>query len=296
MVGGSTRRDVFDPEETGEEGRVDLYVRVGDQAYALEHTVVQPFGNRMALEQPYRTIRACIEEWFTDSLPGTAFYELHIPVDFRPPGLGKPGARRLAALRGWIEAKVNALHTRAAGRPRPPGPRFYTMDRIRGRPCGWRCEFTVARSTDGVVPPRERGSFGVSIGSPDDPRGAFIGDLSRAFGRKWSKLARCKDEADGVRTILVLEGVDMPFGYDLYLAEHLRTLLGECPVPPDDIYLVCPDVAFWQVWVVKQGGVHWPDEGMPMPHKGYAEFAPPAPGGAPAWIVEASPSPRRAAC
>ena len=183
---------------------MDLYVKVSDQAYALEHTKVQPFGNRIALAKPYQTIRACIEQWFPDPLPGSAFYELHIPLDFRPPGRGKSGARRLAALRDWIEANVNVLHTRASGRPRPPGPHVYTLDRIRGRPCGWQCEFTIARSNDGVVHPRERGSLGAYIGSPDDPEGAFIDDLRRAFRKKCPKLAQCKEEANGVRTILVL--------------------------------------------------------------------------------------------
>ena len=78
----------------------------------------------------------------------------------------------------------------------------------------------------------------------------------------------------------------MALGYDLYLSKHLPTLLGECSVPPDDIYLVWPDFTLWHVWVVKRGGVHWPDESIPMPHRGYQEFSTPVVPGFPTKFAE----------
>ena len=143
---GCARTHVRDPEKTGGDGCVDLLVTVGDQAYALEHTIVQPFPNRIGLANAYHFITACIEQWFPLPLPGSAFYELHIPLDIRLPGRGKKGERRLAALREWIDAKVDILQARAPARPPPPSPYFDALDRISGRPCGWSCGFTVARS------------------------------------------------------------------------------------------------------------------------------------------------------
>ena len=276
---GCARTDVHDPEKTGGDGCVDLLVTVDDQAYALEHTRVQPFPNRIELANAYHIVTARIEEWFPLPLPGLAFYELHIPIDIALPRRGKQGARRLVALREWIDAKVDILHARAPGRPPPPSPHFDDLDRIRGRPCGWNCEFTIARSRDGVIPSREFGLLSAYIGNPDDLEGAFIDEVRRAFRNKCPKLAQHKEQANSDRTILIMEGIEMALGYDLYLSKHLPTLLGECSAPPDDIYLVWPDFTCWHVWVVKRGGLHWPDESMPMPHRGYQEFSTPvAPG------------------
>ena len=270
---GCARTHVRDPEKTGGDGCVDLLVTVGDQAYALEHTTVQPFPNRIGLANAYHFITACIEQWFPLPLPGSAFYELHIPLDIRLPGRGKKGARRLAALREWIDAKVDILQARAPARPPPPSPYFDALDRISGRPCGWSCGFTIARSRDRVISSRESGSLSAYIGNPDDLEGAFMDEVRRAFRGKCPKLAQHKERTNGDRTILIIEGIEMAFGYDLYVSKHLPTLLGESPVPPDDIFLVCPGFPFWHVWVVKWGEIHWPDERMPMPHKGYQEFA-----------------------
>ena len=154
-----------DPEKTGCNGCVDLLVTVGDQAYALEHTRVQPFPKRIELANAYHIITACIEEWFPLPLPGSAFYELHIPLDIRLPGRGKQGARRRAALREWIDAKVDILHARAPGRAPPPSSFFDVLDRISGRPCGWNCEFTIARSRDGLISAERSVPFERTLGT-----------------------------------------------------------------------------------------------------------------------------------
>ena len=267
---GSIRLDVGDPEKNGEATSVDLKVKVGDQEYALEHTRVQPFGNRIDLAPLWRTISDCVKRWFPAPLPGLAFYELHIPLDMHPPGRGKKGRERLRSLREWIEKEVDILHRRAAGQPRSPG-HFYIMDERGGRPSGWKCEFRIARSNDGVVPPRTPGSFNVIIDSPDDEENPFIDEIRKAFGKKCPKLSKCKEQADDISTILILEVIEPPFVYDVHIGKHLPALLDECPAPPDDIFLVVPHRDFWEVWVVKRGEVHWADERMPMPHKGYQE-------------------------
>ena len=74
-----------------------------------------------------------------------------------------------------------------------------------------------------------------------------------------------------IRTVLILEAIDLPFDYDRYVAEHLAGLLAGCDVEPDHIFVVCPRTEFWQVWVVKGDDVYWPDERLPMPHKGYQD-------------------------
>lgn len=284
----STRTHVSDPETTGGDGCVDLLVTVGELAYALEHTRVQPFPNRIGVANAYHIITARIEEWFPTPLPGAAFYELHIPPDIRLPGRGKEGERRMVALRDWIISKVDVLHYRAPDRPPPASAYFDVLDCIRGRPSGWDCEFTIARSRDGFAYFREIGSLSAYIGNPDDLKGAFMEEVRRAFRGKCPKLARHKKQASGDRTVLVMECMEMAPGYDLYLSKELSSFLGECSGAPDDIFLVCPDFPSWQVWVVKRDGIHWPDDRIPMPHKGYYEFPAPRMGGHPAKMAETS--------
>lgn len=267
---GARRTGVRDPEKNGGRGCVDLFVQVGGQEYALEHTRVQPFRNRIDLSTHWQTVRDCVMQWFPDPLPGPAFYHLYIPLDMHPPGRGRKGKDRLESLREWIEQNVEVLHGRAAYRPRSPG-HFYKMDEIIGQPGGWKCEFVISRSNDGVVPPRKPGTFDVFIDSPEDREGPFLNEFRNAFDRKCPKLAQTKEQADDVRTVLILEVIEPPFAFDAHICKHLPALLEECLAPPDDIFLVEPHRVFWQVWVAKRGEVFWPDERLPIPHKGYIE-------------------------
>ena len=84
-------------------------------------------------------------------------------------------------------------------------------------------------------------------------------------------MARCKELAPDTLTVLILAAIDLPFHYDRYIAEHLPGLLRGCAVEPDQIFLVYPSSVFWGVWVVKSADVRWPDERLPMPHKGYQD-------------------------
>ena len=260
------RTVVCDPEVTGEGPPVDLRVTLGGQEHALEHTRILPFDDRIEAEQAYQDIRVCLDEWFPEPLPGDAFYELYLPRRAPRPGQAGRGERRLRGLRDWIEGAVDVLQERAPGRRRRP-PRVYELDDFTGRPDGWDCEFTLARSSDGVLP-RDAGSLALFLGSPEEEEVPFLADLRRAFRKKTPKLARCKAIAPDVRTVLILEAVDLPFRYDGYMADHLGGLLAACDVEPDHVFLVYPGTVFWQVWVVKSDNVCWPDERLPMPWRG----------------------------
>ena len=267
---GTERTAVSDPEFTVEGPHVDLRVAVGDQEYALEHTRILPFDDRIEVAHAYRDIRDCLASGFPGPLPGDGFYELRLPLGVPRPGRGKHGARRRRGLNDWLRSAVDVLQARAPARRRWP-PHVYCFDYVSGRPEAWDGEFTLGRSSDGVLAPREAGSLAVFVGSPDEPESPFIEDLRRAFDRKCPKLAQCKEPAPGIETVLILEAIDLPFHYDRYMAEHLAGLLNGCAVEPDHIFLVYPRTAFWAVWVVKSKNVRWPDERLPIPYKGYQD-------------------------
>ena len=265
---GTKRTIVSDPESTRVGPPVDLRATVGGREYALEHTRILPFDDRIEAAKPYQDIRARLAEWFPGPLPGDAFYELYLPLRVPRPGRGERGERRLRRLHDWIRSQVDELHARAPGRRRWR-PHVYELDYVSGRPDGWDCDFTLARSSDGVAPPREAGSLAVFVGSPDDSESPFMENLHRAFEQKYPKLARCKDLDSDVVTVLIFEAIDLPFHSDRYIGEDLAGLLEGCGAEPDQIFLVYPHAAFWEVWVVKRNEVQWPDERLPMPHKGF---------------------------
>ena len=267
---GAELTSVSDPESTGEGVPVDLRVALGSEEYALEHTRILPFDDRIEASKPHQDISARLAEWFPGPLPGDAFYQLHLPLGVPRPGRAGKGESRMRGLRDWIGLAVDRLQARAPGRRRW-SPHWYEFDYESGRSDGWDCEFTLARSSDGVVPPQEAGSLALFVGSPDEPGSPFVENLRRAFERKCRKLADCRKLAPGIRTVLVLEAVDLPLDYDRYIGEHLAGLLAGCDDEPDHIFLVYPGSAFWQVWVVKRDEVSWPDERLPMPHRGYRD-------------------------
>ena len=208
----------------GEGPPVDLRVTLGTQEYALEHTRILPFDDRIEAARAYQDVKACLAEWFPGPLPGDAFYQLYLPLRAPRPGRGEKGERRRRGLCDWLRTAVDVLQNRAPGRRRWP-LHVYELDYFSGRPHGWDCEITLARSSDGVVAPREAGSLGLFVGSPDEPESPFIEDLRRALERKCPKLARCKDVTPDIQTVLILEAIDLPFDYDRYIAERLAGLL-----------------------------------------------------------------------
>ena len=268
---GTSRTAVCDPESTKEGPPVDLRVTLGGQEYALEHTRILPFDDRLEVVKAYREIEECLADWFPDPLPGDACYQLYLPLGVPRPGRRRGGERRRRGLRDWIRSGVVVLQARAPWRRRW-SPHVYEFDYFTGRPDGWDGEFTLARSSDGVLPPREAGSLDLFVGSPGEPEAPFVENLRRAFKKKCPKLAECIELDPDVETVLILEAVDLPFHFDLYIAEHLAGLLEGWAVEPDHIFLVDPHTPSWHVWVVKSNDVQWPDERIPIPHRGYREF------------------------
>ena len=267
---GKSRTAVLDPELTGEGPPVDLRVEIASRKYALEHTRILPFGERIEVTKAYKDISAGLAEMLPSPLPGDAFYQLHVPHNVQRPGRGKLGERRLRRLSDWVKSEVDELQARAPGRCRWP-PDVYGLDSVSGRPDGWECEFTLMRSSDGILPPHEAGSISVLVGYPEHPETAFVVNLRRALQQKCPKLAQCKALSADIATVLVLETVDRPFDFDRCIGEHLAGLLEDCVAVPDWIFLVCPDALLWQVWVVKAHEVQWFDRRLPMPHKGYRD-------------------------
>ena len=285
---GGTRRDIRRPERDGSGPVVDLRLRIGTQEYALEHTRLLPWGTWIKSGTAYKEINKLIEERFPSQLPGGVRYDLHIPADLRIPPNRKKRQAFLEALAQWIEDQSRKLHERIPYRAWSPSPPYvcYADGEARGAPGGIDSELELLRWPI-LVPPGHSGpSLRVLIIPPDDPEGTFVRCLKKAFERKCPKLGKCGEE--GARTVLVLEGFDLPFGRFDYIAKHLPTLLENSNEPPDEIYLIERFIdSQWWLWTVKIDELHWPDMGMPESLSGYHEPDKSPTQGLPKWYCDA---------
>ena len=261
---GKTRTNVRLPEKDGIGPPVELRLTVGAQEYAFEHTLLQPYRNRIKYGAVFDKINKFIRERISDPLPGSVYYSLNVPIDVSLPRKKKNRDQALQSLVDWILQTAQRLYERRhyISWPSPFPPYIGVNNSIRGIPDGFECAFELFRWPDGVPTHREPGALGMRFRPPDDIDHPLRGALKEAFAKKFPKLYDCK--AQGARTVLVLEGIDLPFWPSKFIGNHLPALLAESTDPPDEIYLVEPDrEMMWRVWPVKRDGEHWPNVGMP---------------------------------
>ena len=108
---GETRSDVRCPERDGFGPPVDLRVKMGAVEYAIEHTLLQPYRNRIEYSARFNTINKFIRERITDPLPGSVYYQLNIPIDVSLPRK-KHRDKALLNLVIWILTTAQRLHER----------------------------------------------------------------------------------------------------------------------------------------------------------------------------------------
>ena len=112
---GAARRDIRRPERDHVGPPVDLRLRLGNQEHALEHTLVEPFENHIKTGVVFREIIAYIRANTGDVLPGTPYYELHVPIDVRLPNRKAERQEALSNLVDWLIAGARTMDERNSG-------------------------------------------------------------------------------------------------------------------------------------------------------------------------------------
>ena len=267
---GETRSHVRCPEHDGLGPPVDLRVKVGTEEYAVELTLLQPYRNRIQYGARFNTINKFIRERITDPLPGSVYYQLSVPIDVSLPRKRKHRDKALLNLVNWILTTAQRLHERRHLIPWPsPWPPYIGVNNtIEGIPDGFECSFELLRWPDEVLAQRKPGALGIAFKTPKDFENPLASALSESFEKKFPKLHVCK--AQGVRTLLVLEAIDLPVWHHQYIGNCLPELLSERTDAPDEIYLVEPHrEIMWWVWPVKRDDEHWHTVGMPESNARY---------------------------
>ncbi len=192
-------------------------------------------------------------------MPGSVYYELDIPIQVSTPKGKKNRDKAFDSLVEWIRSTAKRLHERRREIP----PSFFVNNSIKEVPDGFHDAFELSRWPDWAPERQTPGSLGMRFSAPEDIEGPLRSALGKAFLKKFPKLHECK--AQGARTVLVLEGIDLPVGHWQIIGKHLPALLEQRSDPPDEIYLVEPRIyeTMWRIWPVKRDGEHWPAVGMP---------------------------------
>ena len=236
---------------------VDLRLRLGNH----EHTLVEPFENHIKTGVVFREIIAHIRANTGDVLPGTPYYELHVPIDFRLPNRKAERQKALSNLVDWLVAGARTTDERNSGPRLSRRSPYRSDDRIQGTPPHFLCEIELLRWPDATLMRRRPGFLGMKLVCPDGLEDRRRRRLDRAFSKKCPKLQQCKE--DGARTVLVLESDDIALtSFDL-IGNQLSAVLAERRDVPDDIFLVQTDTDPWWVWLMKQDDDHWPAVRMP---------------------------------
>ena len=243
MRTGEARADIRHPEQDGIGPPVELRLKLGTQEHAIERTRIEPFENQIETGVVFEEINDCIKGRLSDSLPGPAYYELHVPIDVCLPKKKQKRNRALNDRVEWIRTSAQCLHERNAGRPGPARSPYRSDDRIRGTPTGFNCDIELLRWPDAALLRRRPGYLGTKLICLHALENLRIGRLRRAFSKKCPKLQECK--AKGARTVLVLENRDIALtSFDL-IGNLLPVLLARRTNAPDEIYLVKTHTNHW---------------------------------------------------
>ncbi len=284
---GETRKSIRNPEEDGVGPPIDLRLRLGTCEYAIEHTRIEPYEKQIKTAVAFKQINDYITKRISDSLPGPAYYALHVPIIVCLPETRKKRERVLNNLAKWIRTSAHCLQERDLGRSGPTRNPVWSDDCIKGTPQGFGCDIELLRWPDATLIRRKPGSLAIMFIPPDvdELEDLRIDRLRRAFFDKCPKLARCRE--DGARTVLVLESLDNALTRFDQIGSHLPALLAEQVDVPDEIYLVETGRNLWWTWPMKRDDDHWPTVGMPGKNQCIYEADKLPTVGLPKWYREA---------
>lgn len=258
---GEIRTQVRRPEADGVGPPVDLQLKLGDQKYAIEHTLIEPFENQIKMEVIVREILDYFKENISLPFPSLAYYELQYPVDISLPDGKVKRNHALKSLANWVYKNELLLRDKMHCWTGEPYDLNHSDHSVQGKPDGFKCVFKLRRWPYAVPIRQKPGFLCLRPIYPEDMEPLRRKRLMRAFSRKCEKLQACK--AKGVRTVLVLESGDPVLTHFKFRGDLLPGVLAEHPDAPDEIFLVQTYHDLWEVVPLKQEEGHWPGTGMP---------------------------------
>lgn len=286
------RSDIRHPERDRKGPPVELRLKLGEQEYAIEHTLIEPFENNINAEITVSKIRKFLIKDLAGQLLDPMYYLLHVPKEVCLPKRKVKRVRVLKNLAEWVKNSVGTMFERITGLSLPIdchvipfSPYCFPEDSVKAKPPGLNCTVELLRWRNGPVVGRRPGIVQTVLDYPKDLENLRTERIRRAFSDKFPKLAKCR--AEGARTVLILESQDAAHTRFDLIGKHLPSLLAEQNHLPDEIFLVESSLGFWRVYPMKNGKDHWPEVGMPQWNRPIYHPDNPPTAGLPKWYCNA---------
>ncbi len=258
---GRIRTQVRRPEVDRVGPPVDLRFKLGDQEYAIEHTLVEPFENRIKMEVIVNEILDYFKKNLPVPFPSSAYYELRYTIGISLPNGRNKRNRALKSLANWICKHEVLLRDMMMHWPMGPYGPYRSDHSAYGKPDGFQCEFELLCWPYATLTGLQPGSLWLRAAYPENIKPLIRERLMSAFLKKCKKLQSCKSE--GARTVLVLESMDSALTHFEFRGDLLPDVLARHSNVPDEIFLVQTNSDHWRVVPLKYADGHWPDVGMP---------------------------------
>jgi hypothetical protein len=240
---GQARADIELPEKTGVGKPVEIVFMLGDQHYAMEQTLIEPFEGHMQLNAQAEAHFGPIVEALKGKLP-EQFFELHIPIKAMIACKKQEIAGIQTAIASWVEQVGPGL----------PIKRVYDYigdiapTNIPGVPF----PVTLYRF-DGLMPRLQVVHQLVSETRAEDQ----LNRIARACENKFPKLADWKEKKNS-RTILVLEDNDIQLTSITNVSDAFAQIVKNRNDIPDETYLVASCMDPWYAWPIYIDGLPYP--------------------------------------
>lgn len=247
---------------------MELRLKLGEQEYAIEHTIIEPFENNINAEITVSEIGKFLINDLAGQLLYPMYYVLQIPKEVCLPKRNVKRVRALKNLADWVKYSAGIMFERNTGQSLPIdchdislSPYCFPEDSVKGKPPGINCTVELLRWRNGTVIGRKPGFVQTLLDYPKDLESLRSERIRRAFTDKFPKLAKCS--AEGARTVLILESQDVAHTRFDLIGNQLPALLAEQTYLPDEIFLVESNSGLWWVYPMKYDMDHWPEVGMP---------------------------------
>jgi hypothetical protein len=255
-LAGTRRSNPHSPEDEGLGPPVEYVFDLGQQTYAVEHTIVEAFEGQINSNVHFERFVTPITDAFDGRLPKPGLY--HVSFAIHPTMGMKPKAVAAAQteLITWIQAAAIELHEEF--------PRAEPKERnIRGRRNSRSTSVggvnvLLSREVGWFVPEHAQGRLLPSRIAPKDYESLRPQRLNSAMARL-PKLQKWKDE--GARSVLVLENRDIALSNHVVILEAAEKALTDRSDVPDEIWLVETIIKNkWTVICLMRGSVALPDD------------------------------------
>ncbi len=263
------RYDIRHPERDRVGPPVELRLKLGEQEFAIEHTIIEPFENNINAESTVAEIRQFLIENLAGQLLDPMYYVLQVSKEISLPRGNEKRVRALRNLAEWVIISAQTMFERITGlsfpidcHDIPFSPYCFPEDSVKDKPRGLNCNVELLRWRNGTVIGRKPGFVQTVLDYPKDLESLRTERIRRAFSDKIPKLAKCS--AEGARTVLILESQDAAHTRFDLIGNQLPALLAEQIYLPDEIFLVESNSGLWWVYPMKYDKDHWPEVGMPQ--------------------------------